>query len=123
VSLDGIKGFPAIFDDLEPPPSTGFMLLEDGVGYLLLENGGKIGVASGPDVGRAPRVMMRYSDDGGAKWSNERAASLGLVGNRQQRTIWTALGRMQSPGRIFEFRITDAAKVVVNGVRINEAFA
>jgi hypothetical protein len=128
VSLDGIKGVVSISETFGGYSLVeGALLLQDG-SALLLQDGLSLafsGQVELPSVAtqRGPKVMMRFSDDGGMTWSNERAASLGLLGQREKRTVWHALGRMRPPGRLFEFRVTDAARVVVNGVRVNEAFA
>lgn len=68
-----------------------------------------------------PQIQARWSDDGGRTWSNWRAQSLGLVGQYHKKAIWRRLGRMGSPGRAFEFRVTDPVQVVFAGIGMNEA--
>lgn len=57
-----------------------------------------------PGVGRvgeashisSPSIMMDYSDDGGATWSTQRFASLGVAGDRLRRVRWHRLGTSRS---------------------------
>jgi hypothetical protein len=42
--------------------------------------------ASGP--GSMPQMMMRFSDDGGETWSNEKWATAGQTGDYKHRVIW-----------------------------------
>lgn len=49
-----------------------------------------------------PHIGLRYSDDGGATWSNQRVASLGQIGNRRVSVSFTSLGATGRNGRIFE---------------------
>jgi len=59
-----------------------------------------------PD-GTAPAVLLRWSNDGGASWSDWRTASLGALGQRLTRTIWRRLGRARD--RVWHVRCTDDA--------------
>lgn len=59
--------------------------------------------------GYDPQVMLRFSDDGGHTWSNEKWRSIGKIGNRHQRALWQRLG--YSRDRVFEVTITDPVKV------------
>jgi hypothetical protein len=68
---------------------------------LLVETG--LGVAAGQ--GSAPVVMLRYSDDAGRTWSNERQASAGRMGDFAHRVYWNQLGI--SANRVFEVSMTD----------------
>ena len=55
--------------------------------------------------GSNPKIMMRYSQDGGYTWSHELTREIGKLGEYDKRVRWNRLGS----GRewIFEFRITD----------------
>lgn len=75
-----------------------------------------VGLISGQ--GNDPKYMLRYSDDGGHTWSNEREASLGKMGERKPRVKWFRLG--SSRDRVFEISISDPVKVAIVGARINE---
>lgn len=57
------------------------------------------------------QVMLRWSDDYGHTWSKEYWKSLGKIGEYRKRLRWKRLG--QSRDRVFEIRITDAAKPVL----------
>jgi len=65
-----------------------------------------VGLVTGQ--GSDPQAMLRYSDDGGHTWSNERWASMGKIGEYNQRAKWNRLG--QSRERIYEVVISDPVK-------------
>lgn len=65
-----------------------------------------VGLTSGQ--GSEPVVMMRYSDDGGRTWSNERSASLGPIGSRRDRAMWERCGIFRQ--RTVEFAVSDPVK-------------
>lgn len=58
-----------------------------------------------------PLVGLRYSDDGGYTWSNERTRSMGRVGTFGTRMIWNRLGR--SRDRVFEISGSSHVKVTL----------
>lgn len=60
-----------------------------------------------------PKVMMRYSKDGGRTWSNERTASTGKIGEFSKRVKWEQLGQTEEDGIILEFAMSAA---VVRGI-------
>lgn len=68
---------------------------------VLLETG--LGTATGQGV--APVVNMRYSDDGGRTWSNERPCGSGRMGQYRTRVYWQQLGH--SRDRMFEIVMSD----------------
>lgn len=68
---------------------------------LDLESG--LGLSSGQ--GSDPTVMLRYSDDGGKTWSNERWTSAGVRGAYHARVAWSRLGAGRN--RVFEVVMTD----------------
>lgn len=70
----------------------------------LVETGVGLNTGQGSD----PQVMMQFSDDGGATWSNEQWRTLGAVGNRRARVIWRRLGNFRN--RIFKFVVSDPVK-------------
>lgn len=49
-----------------------------------------------------PKVMMRFSDDGGHLWSSNREAPLGKIGDYGRRVRFNRLGRSRSHGRTYE---------------------
>lgn len=53
-----------------------------------------------------PQMMMRWSDDGGRTFSNEKWVSMGKSGQYSKRVIWRRLGR--SRDRVFEISTTAA---------------
>lgn len=67
----------------------------------------------GSGNGTDPQVMLRWSDDGGHTWSNEKWTSIGKIGQFKNRAIWRRLG--MSRDRVYEITITDKVKKVVLG--------
>lgn len=55
--------------------------------------------------GSDPKVMLRWSDDGGFSWSNEHWTSIGRVGRTKHRAMWRQLGRARD--RVYEAVFTD----------------
>ncbi len=74
-----------------------------------------IGLQSGQ--GSNPIAMLRWSDDGGHIWSNQRETSIGKIGKYRTRARFTRLG--QSRDRVYELSISDPVKVVIIGALIN----
>jgi hypothetical protein len=61
--------------------------------------------------GNDPQAMLRWSDDGGASWSNEHWRAIGKIGERGRRAIWRRLGRFYS--RVFRLVCIGPARPVV----------
>jgi len=78
---------------------------------LLAETG--VGNASAPD----PQVLLRYSNDGGRTWSDERRASLGATGEYRTRAVWHRLGSARD--RVFEVAVSDPVPVVLLNASID----
>ena len=68
-----------------------------------------------------PVVEMRYSDDGGRTWTSWTPGSLGMIGTYSYKSTWRSLGIIKQPGRLFEFVISDAVNVTIEGVSMGEA--
>lgn len=60
--------------------------------------------------GKVPQAMLRWSNDGGANWSEEYWKDL-EVGLYKRRAIWRRLGRARD--RVYELRVSDPIKWVV----------
>lgn len=58
-----------------------------------------------------PQIMLRYSDDGGHRWSDEMWRSLGKVGEYRTRAVWRRLGQFRN--RQMKLRITDPVRRLV----------
>ena len=67
--------------------------------------------------GEDPIAMLRWSDDGGHTWSNQREGKIGKVGNYGTRVRYTRLG--SSRDRVYELSISDPIKVAIIGAIIN----
>ena len=73
-----------------------------------------------PD-GTTPRCMLRWSDDGGATWSDYRIAPAGAPGQTALRVKFNRLGstrRGSGLDRIFELSSTDPFKVALMGAEL-----
>lgn len=82
------------------------------VATITIVNGGS-GYTSAPTIstiggGTDPQAMLRYSDDGGHVWSNERWMSIGQIGEYSHRVKWNRLGITR--GRTYEVIVSDAVK-------------
>jgi len=75
----------------------------------------ELGVGISTGQGSDPELMMRYTDDGGSTWSNERRASLGLMGVRLIRAMWRRLGAFRQ--RTVEISLSDPVKAAFYGMR------
>lgn len=62
-----------------------------------------------------PQAMLRYSDDGGATWSNQRTASIGKVGARTARALFRRHGIFRQ--REYELSVSDAVNIAAYGIR------
>jgi hypothetical protein len=72
--------------------------------------GPNIPLLDGSGNNRGPQIMMRFSDDGGHNWSNQRTVDMGQIGQFNKRLRFHQLGSFWgSTGRIFELSFTDAA--------------
>jgi hypothetical protein len=65
-----------------------------------------VGLTSGQ--GSDPQCMLRFSDDGGYTWSNERTKTIGKIGEYKDRVVFRKNG--QARERIYEINITDPVK-------------
>lgn len=60
------------------------------------------------DSGESPCVLLRYSNDGGHRWSDWSSRSTGKVGEYGHYPRWHNLGRARD--RVWNFRVTDNCK-------------
>lgn len=73
------------------------------------------GIAQGTD----PQMMLRWSDDGGHKWSNYHTRPMGKIGETGRRVIWRRLGMTTAlRDRVYEVSGTDPTKVVIMGAEL-----
>ncbi len=109
VGLNGIDPF----DPLET-------LLTEAGDELLTEDGVPLLVTVGTVVGANPRVMLRWSDDGGHTWSNEHWAEMGRIGQYGRRVFWRRLGMtLKLRDRVYELSGTDPVKIAIMGAELN----
>jgi hypothetical protein len=70
--------------------------------------------------GVVPKVMLRWSDDGGHTWSNEHWRELGRAGEYGTRVKWRRLGMTQKlRDRVYEVSSTDPVKIALMGAELN----
>ncbi len=73
------------------------------------------GIAQGTD----PKVMLRWSDDGGHSWSNEHWTTMGKIGQYGIRAMWRRLGMTQKlRDRVYEVSGTDPVKIAIMGAEL-----
>jgi Phage stabilisation protein len=75
----------------------------------------------GIDPAADPLVALRYSDDGGHTWSNERKLKVGTLGQTAKRVRTTRLGQTRENSgldRIFELSSTDVFPVSITGAEV-----
>ncbi len=70
-----------------------------------------VGLATGQ--GSDPQMMLRYSDDGGHTWSNQKTATIGKVGQYGARCKFNRLGAGRN--RVWEISMSDPVKFAVFG--------
>jgi len=69
--------------------------------------------------GALPRVMLRWSDDGGHTWSNEHWREMGRIGEHGVRVIWRRLGMtLKLRDRVYEVSGTDPVKIALLGAEL-----
>jgi hypothetical protein len=66
--------------------------------------------------GTNPQVMLKFSDDGGHTWSNEKWVSLGQIGQTKARAIWRRLGSTRD--RVYKIMVTDPVRVILIGAEL-----
>ena len=77
------------------------------------------GVGLNTGQGNDPQIILRFSDDGGHTWSNEKWASMGKFGNYQRRAIWRRLGMtLKLRDRVYEVSGTDPVKIIIMGAEL-----
>lgn len=92
-----------------------------GIGYYAIQGdtGEYIEVERATVVGAEPRIMLRWSDDGGHTWSDVRAADMGRMGKYGTRAIFRRLGMtMKLRDRVYEISGTDPVKVAIMGAEL-----
>lgn len=75
----------------------------------------ELGAGLNTGQGSDPTVMLRWSDDGGATWSNQREMSIGRTGSRIDRAMARRMGMFRQ--RTYEFSISDPVKRSFYGYR------
>jgi len=103
---------------IDPLDFFGSLLTEDG-DFLITEDGVYIEVTTPTVVGANPKVMLRWSDDGGHTWSNEHWSEMGRSGSYSKRIFWRRLGMtMKLRDRVYEVSGTDPVKIAIMGAEL-----
>lgn len=67
-----------------------------------------------------PQACLRWSNDGGHIWSNERWTSMGKIGETGRRVIWRMLGHTgRTRDRVYEVSGTDPVKIAIMGAELD----
>ena len=110
VGMNGID-----FDD----PVVNFLATED-EDYIITEGGDYIDVDDDYTQGVVPKVMLRWSDDGGHTWSNEHWSQMGRIGQYYRRVFWRRLGMtLKLRDRVYEISGTDPVKIAIMGAELH----
>ena len=108
VGLDGVD----TIDDFS-------LLLTEASDTIITESGDGIYLNSTTVQGTNPKVMLRWSDDGGHTWSNEHWAEMGKLGEYGRRVFWRRLGMtLKLRDRVYEVSGTDYVKVNIMGAEL-----
>ena len=91
--------------------------LQNRLFYSELQVDMETGVGLSTGQGDAPLLMMRYSNDGGHTWSNERTATVGKLGEFAARCRFMRLGAGRN--RVWEISMTDPVKWCVLGAIVD----
>jgi hypothetical protein len=99
---------------------TGFetldLLLAESGDTLTTESGDSFLVSFAVTQGSDPKMMLRWSDDGGHTWSHEHWKDVGRIGATQTRVIWTRLGAtLKSRDRVYEVSGSDPVVTAIMG--------
>ena len=76
-----------------------------------------VGLSSGQ--GSDPQAMLRWSDDGGSTYGNERWTTIGEMGAYKNRAIWRCLGHARD--RIYEVTVSDPVYRAVISAELDAA--
>ena len=93
----------------------------NGAAYLPLgsNTGDYILVERQTVVGAEPRMMLRWSDDGGHTWTSERTTGMGRIGQYGYRALFRRLGMTTKiRDRVYEISGTDPVKVAIMGAEL-----
>jgi hypothetical protein len=101
----------------DDPLTTRELLTESG-DYIVTESGDYLAAESGVQ-GANPKVMLRWSDDGGHTWSNEHWTGMGRIGQTGHRAFWRRLGMtLKLRDRVYEVSGTDPVKIAIMGAEL-----
>lgn len=81
--------------------------------YASLQVDMDTGIGTAIGRGSDPKLMLRYSGDGGHTWSNEKTATAGKVGEYGARAKFNRLGAGRN--RVWELSFTDPCKFAILG--------
>ena len=84
--------------------------------YSMLQIDMETGVGTESGQGASPVLMLRYSNDGGHTWSNERTATVGQQGEYASRCVFWRLGMGRN--RVWEISMTDPVRFAVFGALV-----
>lgn len=96
------------------------LLLTEASDFLITESGDFIFLNEQVTQGVNPKVMLRWSDDGGHTWSNEHWAEMGRIGEYYRRVFWRRLGMtLKLRDRVYEISGTDHVKITIMGAELS----
>lgn len=95
-----------------------FLVTEDNE-FITTEDDKKVILDFIATTGANPRMMLRWSDDGGHTWNAPREVSMGRIGEYGTRAIFRRLGMTTKlRDRVYEISGTDPVKVAIMGAEL-----
>jgi len=101
-------------------PLLDVALLTEGFDFITTESGDHLTQELDPiSLTNQAQVMLRWSDDGGHTWSNEKWLPIGKIGEYFRRVIYRRLGMtLKLRDRVYEVSGTDPVKITIMGAHI-----
>ena len=87
------------------------------ISFSSFELDAETGVGLVTGQGSDPQIMMKYSNDGGHTWSNERWTTAGAIGKHRTRVRWPRCGSARD--RVWWVSYTEPTFFQINGAYIN----
>lgn len=118
-SLYYIELYNSVTTAIPDQTSVSFYTLESN-STITTESGEILSIDSPITPGADPKVMLRWSDDGGHTWSNEHWANMGKIGEYYKRVFWRRLGMtLKLRDRVYEISGTDPVKIAIMGAELH----
>lgn len=106
-------------EGIDPMDPELYYMTTQGGDHIITQSGDSLLISPLTTQGVDPRVMLRWSDDGGHTWSNEHWSKMGRMGQYGYRTFWRRMGMtMKLRDRVYELSGTDPVKIAIMGAEL-----